>query len=119
MLADCCAVPQFVETLQNNIYKQLSVLSNVSITDVTAGSVNVASSVAFTGADSTAANTAAATLTDSLKSSSNSAYVSTLFGTTFGAVSVDPSSVTKTTASNPSEPHQLSVTELDFQPASL
>lgn len=82
--------------MEATILAKLRAVTNVTITRVSPGSINVASSVAFTEADSdmaTANQDAFATLLGSADGAVS------VYGSTFGAVSV--SGVTKASAPNP------------------
>ena len=89
---------QFVNTLEANILTTIHAVTNVTITQVTTGSVIVANTVAFTGASNGAALAGQNALTSLLESSD----VSSIFGTSFGTVTV--SNVTKANSTNPSRP---------------
>ena len=91
---------QFVSTMEANILATLSVVANVTINNVTPGSIKVDNSVAFTGADAAAAATAQrqfALLVDP----KNADSLSSIYGTSFGTVTV--SGVTLTNSTNPSK----------------
>lgn len=91
---------QFVNTMEANIFATLSVVANMTINNVTPGSIQVDNSVAFTGADAAAATTAQrqfALLVDPKNANS----LSSIYGTSFGTVTV--SGVTLTNSTNPSK----------------
>ncbi|KAL3140790.1 hypothetical protein ABBQ32_005335 [Trebouxia sp. C0010 RCD-2024] len=84
--------------MEANIMAKLHTVTNVTITKVSPGSINVANSVAFTEAD----NNMAKANQDAFASLLGSADgVKSIYGTTFGAVTV--SNVMQTTSPNPSE----------------
>ena len=85
-------------SLQANIFAELHVLSNVTITKVTPGSINVANSVAFTGRDSDSAAAGSAAYANLMTSDDG---IMAIYGTTFGTVTVSDIKLTNTT--NPSE----------------
>jgi len=87
-------VLQFVATLTANIEKLSGSPVTVTVDSVTAGSVKIATTVAFLSGDSSSAST----YTSVLKSGD----VSSVFGTSFGGVAVDASSVKSATVTNPS-----------------
>jgi len=97
---------QFINTLETNIFTQISAIVNVTITKVVLGSISVTNSIAFTGADSAAALAGQSALAKVLSSGD----ASSVFGTTFGSVAV--SGVEQTNATNPSESHNCHVTSL-------
>lgn len=99
------AFVQFVNTLQDNIYAELGEPCNVTIDSVTAGSIVVSDTIAFTGSDAAAANLAQGKLVNVLGSS---AGVGAIFGKSFGDVAV--SSVQSANATNPSK-HRLASVE--------
>lgn len=84
--------------MEANIMAKLNTVSNVTITKVSPGSINVANSVAFTGADSNVAKANQDAFASLLGSTDG---VTSIYGTTFGAVTV--SQVTQTTSPNPSK----------------
>ncbi|KAL3142472.1 hypothetical protein ABBQ38_002800 [Trebouxia sp. C0009 RCD-2024] len=88
---------RFISTMEANIMAKLNTVSNVTITKVSPGSINVANSVAFTGADSNVAKANQDAFASLLGSTDG---VTSIYGTTFGAVTV--SQVTQTTSPNPS-----------------
>ncbi|DBA82155.1 TPA: hypothetical protein ACH3X1_007142 [Trebouxia sp. C0004] len=85
---------QFVATLTANIEKLSGSPVTVTVDSVTAGSVKIATTVAFLSGDSSSAST----YTSVLKSGD----VSSVFGTSFGGIAVDASSVKSATVTNPS-----------------
>ncbi|KAL3152354.1 hypothetical protein ABBQ32_001416 [Trebouxia sp. C0010 RCD-2024] len=89
---------RFIYTLEANIMAKLNTVTNVTITKVSPGSINVANSVAFTGADSDMAKANQGAFASLLGSTGG---VSSIYGTTFGAVTV--SQVKQTTSPNPSD----------------
>lgn len=91
---------QFINTLEANIFTTLSVVANVTINNVTPGSIKVDNSVAFTGGDATAASAAQAKFA-SLLESQDANDLASVYGTSFGIVSV--SGITKTNSTNPSK----------------
>ena len=83
---------QFIDTMEANIMAKLNTVANVTITKVSPGSINVANSVASTGAE------------NNMAKANQDAFASLLGspdGVSCGAVTV--SNVTKTTSPNPSE----------------
>ena len=89
---------QFVNTLEANIYASLGAVANVTIDSVTAGSIVVSDTIAFTGSDAEAASKARDTLVTTLSSADG---VGTIFGTSFGDVAV--SSIQTADVPNPSK----------------
>ena len=88
---------QFISTLEANILAKLNAIVDVTVDKVTAGSVMVANTVAFTDANSASATAAQ----DNLATVLNSGDVSSIFGDSFGPVTV--TNVAPTTSSNPSK----------------
>lgn len=86
--------------MEANIFATLRVVANVTINNVTPGSIKVDNSVAFTGADAAAAATAQ-TQFALLIDPKNANSLSSIYGTSFGTVTV--SGVTKTNSTNPSK----------------
>jgi len=76
---------------------EIKAVVTVIITGIVSGSVQVSSSIVFTGADSTAAVAGSSAVAAVLTSGD----VSSIFGSNFGAVAV--SSVAQANATNPSE----------------
>lgn len=91
---------QFINTSEANSIITLSVVANVTINNVTPGSIKVDSSVAFTGADAAAATAAQAKFA-SLVDPMNTSSLSSIYGTSVGAVTV--SDVINSNTSNPSK----------------
>ena len=93
-----CPFLQFASTLEANILANLNVLSNVTATKVTGGSINVYNTVAFTGADANGATAGQAAYANLMKTPTG---ISSIYGTTYGTVTV--SNVTQTTGPSPGE----------------
>lgn len=87
---------QFVATVTQNIGALTGSPVLVWITQLRAGSVSLTTRVVFMDASAAAAGAYQAALV--------SASTGSIFGSSFGTVAVDPTSVTITTVSNPSEP---------------
>lgn len=92
---------QFVKILETHAYIKTNAITNVTIDKVTMGSINVAHTFAFTGADSTGAVAGQSALAEVLKSGD----AASIFGTSFGPVTV--SNVTQQNTTNPSESYCL------------
>ena len=90
----CCCL-QFTTQLSNSIASLTGSPVQVTIDSISAGSVKVASTVAFLSGDRSSASTYSAALISSNTSS--------LFGSSFGDVVVDTQSVSTTTVNNPSK----------------
>ena len=92
---------QYCNDIQQGILAAYSVVSNCSVGTVSAGSVVVPTTVAFSGANSDAATKAQGLFASDLKSGS----ASQVFGSDFGTVTVAASSVTTGNTANPSKLH--------------
>ena len=90
-------VLQFINTLEENIFAKINAVVNVTIDKVTMGSVLVANTVAFTGANAAGAIAGQ----DALSKVMTSGDVSSIFGDSFGTVTV--TEVKSIDATNPSE----------------
>ena len=86
--------------MEANILDILRVVANVTINNVTPGSIKVDKSDAFTGADAAAA-ASAQTQFALLVDPKNAKSLSSIYGTSFGTVTV--SGVTLTNSTNPSK----------------
>ena len=86
---------QFITTLTANIKALSGSPVTVTIDSITAGSVKVASTTLFLSGDSSSAASYTTALT--------SGDTASVFGTSFGTIAVDKSSITTSTASNPSK----------------
>lgn len=89
---------QYCATIQDNILTSYGVVSNCTVGTLSAGSVIVPTTVAFTGADSAKATTAQSAFAAALIAKDTS-----VFGSSYGTVSV--ASVQKGTAANPEGNH--------------
>ena len=87
---------QYCNAIEANIQAEFGAVSSCSVGTIKAGSVVVPTTIALTGSDSSAATTVQGKLVTALKSSDTS-----LFGSGYGTVTVDASSVTPGTVSNP------------------
>ena len=94
---------QFVTTLTANIEALSGSPVTVTIDSITAGSVKVASTTLFLSGDSSSAASYTTALT--------SGDTASVFGTSFGTIAVDTSSITTSTASNPSKLLCISTTK--------
>lgn len=96
-VADFNATQQarFTSTLVLSILRNQGVVANCSVTKVEQGSIKVANTLTFPGADASAALAAR----DSVATALSGSNVADYFGTSFGEVTV--SSVRSTTAANP------------------
>ena len=88
---------QFIGLVEANVYAKINAITNVTVDKVTMGSINVAHTFAFTGADSSAANAGQSALAQVLQSGD----VTGIFGSSFGEVTV--SNVTTGNSTNPSK----------------
>ena len=86
---------QFTTQLSNNIERLTGSPVQVTIDSISAGSVKVASTVAFLSGDTSSASTYSAALT--------SGNTASIFGGSFGNVAVDTQSVSTSTVNNPSK----------------